>query len=191
MADFPRPLIQQPEVQKELNLGKEQIQKIDQFVRGVREKQQQELQELRNLPPSERRRKQADLAGKVTQEIQRRLTEVLKPKQARRLEQIRRQQQGLRAFEDPEVEKALHLTGEQKNRLKTINADAAREARMLFRSGTPSSFQETMTKIETIGHQAVAKAVALLTDEQKKIWQELTGKPFELHSEQPRIRPPE
>ena len=190
-ADFSKALIQQPEVQKELDLGKQQIQKIDQIVSGVRDKQRQEWDELRNLTPSERRRKQADLAAKATREIQRRLTEVLEPEQARRLAQIRRQQQGLRAFTDPEVEKALHLTGEQKSRLKMINADAAREARILFRTSTPSGFQETVKKIETIGRRAVEKAAALLTEEQKKIWQGLIGKPFEVHSESPRTRPPE
>jgi hypothetical protein len=188
--NFPEALLQHADVQKELNLGEGQIRKIDQIIRVVREEERQGLDELRDLNPSERRRKQADLAKTAMQEIQRRVTQLLEPKQARRLEQIRRQQQGLRAFADPEVQKALHLTGEQKSRLKMITADAAREARMLFRVPGQSGFEESVKKIETISRKALEKAVGLLTDEQKKIWQEMVGKPFEVRSEPARIRPP-
>lgn len=105
-TDSAEVLLQHPEVQKELNLGKEQLQKIDQIVRTLREKQQLEVDRLRDLSPSEHRRQQADLAKTYVQEIQTRVRDVLEAKQARRLEQIRRQRQGLRAFADPEVEDA-------------------------------------------------------------------------------------
>jgi hypothetical protein len=183
-------LMQSPEVQKELHLDKEQVQKIDELVRVVREKHTHDWDELRSLAPAERRRKQSDLAKTISQEIRRRLAEVLTPKQAKRLEQIRRQRQGLAAFTDPKVEKALHLSDEQKSKLKRINADAAQEARMVFRAGAPSSFPEKLTKIEAIGRKAVEKAVALLTDEQKKTWRELIGKPFAGQAEPSRIRSP-
>jgi hypothetical protein len=187
-ADTPEALLQYPEVQKELNLGKEQIQKIDQIIRRVREEQQQKVDELRDLTPVERRRKQADLATMAMQEIQRRVALVLEANQATRLEQIRRQQQGLHVFADPEVEKALHLTGEQKNRLQMISADAAKEARVLFRTGGQSGFEDTVRKVETIGRNAVEKAATLLTDEQKKIWQKLIGKPFPMRSQSALLR---
>lgn len=62
---------------------------------------------------------------------------------------------------------------------------------MLFRIPGQSSFEETVKQIETISRKAVEKAVALLTDDQKKIWQELIGKPFTVESQPPLIRPPQ
>jgi hypothetical protein len=186
----PEELLQHADVQKELKLSSQQMQKINQVVRAVREKYQQEFEKVRTLSPEERRRKQTDLVKTVSQEIMSALTNVLEPGQAKRLEQIHLQQQGLKAFADPKIEKALRFTDEQKTKLKTIRDDAAKEARALFRAGAQSNFQEALKKVEQVRGEAIAKSLALLTKEQKQLWQELIGAPFQVPAPAPLIRPP-
>ena len=56
--------------------------------------------------------------------------EVLQPAQMKRLQQIDLQQRGALAFQETEVIKALQLTENQQDLVKTINADAAKEMRL-------------------------------------------------------------
>src|SRR5437870_1041883 len=79
---------------------------------------------------------------------------------------------------------------EQKNKLKIIADETAKEARMLFFAGTRVSFPEAMKKVDTVRRKAVDKGVAILTEEQRKAWDELVGEPFEVPSERPLIRQP-
>jgi cysteinyl-tRNA synthetase len=183
--------LQHSDVQTELKLSSQQIQKINQIMRDVREKHKEDFDRLRQLGSEERRRQQADLTKIVSQETMKALRQVLDPGQARRVEQIHLQRQGLGAFADPKVETALGLTADQKNKLKVIGEDVAKEVRMLFRGRAQSNFQEALRKIDKVRSTAVEKGVALLSDEQKKVWQELLGEPFQVKSEQPLIRPPD
>jgi hypothetical protein len=181
-------LLQHPEVQTELKLGSQQIQRISKIAREVREKHKEDFDRLRNLGLQERRRQEADLTKAVSQEIMQALGDVLQPGQAKRVEQIHLQQQGLRAFADSKVEKALRLTDEQKNKLKISVEETAREVRLLFGPRSQNTFQQALKKAEAVRGTAVQKGVVLLTDEQKKAWQELIGEPFQVKSDKPLIR---
>jgi hypothetical protein len=186
----PEELLQHADVQKELKLNSQQLEAINQAMRTFGEKYQRDFDKIRNLGPQERRQKQAELVKTISQEIGNALTHVLEPRQAKRLEQIHLQRQGLQAFTDPKVEKALRLTGEQKMKLKTIRDDAAKEARALFGGRAQGNFQETLKQVEQIRGKALEKSVALLTAEQKQIWRDLTGEAFAVQAAPPLIRPP-
>jgi hypothetical protein len=56
--------------------------------------------------------------------------------------------------------------------------------RELFSGG--GDMQENMQKMRSLNKEYVGKAVGSLTDEQKKTWTELTGKPFEVKFEMQR-----
>jgi hypothetical protein len=183
-------LLQHPDVQMELKLSSEQIQKISQVAHAVREKHNEDFDRLRNLDAKERRRQEADLNNAISQELMQALGGVLLPGQAKRVQQIHLQRQGLRAFADPKVEKALRLTDEQKNKLRIITEDVAKEVKMLFSPRAQNSFQQALKKTEEVSRTAVEKGVALFTDEQKKAWHELIGEPFQVKSEQPLIHRP-
>jgi hypothetical protein len=187
---LPDQLLQHPDVQEALKLTPQQVKRINEIRRAVHEKHQKELDKLRDLDPQERRRGQAVLDRAVSQEIMQAVGRVLQAEQSKRLEQIHRQQQGLRAFSDPTVDKALRLTDDQRENIKKIGEDAAREARMLFRTVAQSGFPETLKKLEKMRRKAIEQAVALLTDEQRKVWQGLLGEPFEVKSAPALIRQP-
>jgi len=175
-------LLQNVSVQKELKLTDEQIKKSKEAANQVRQKYQEAFSKIRELTQEE----QNELRKKVSQETLQALKEVLKPGQVKRLKQIELQQRGLLAFQEPEVDKALKLTEEQKAQIKTLSEDLAREMRGLFQGG---DFQEAIKKVPVLRRQALEKGIAVLTAEQKKAWQELTGEPFEVKIEGPLIRP--
>jgi 2'-5' RNA ligase len=91
---------------------------------------------------------------------------------------------GIGVFADPEVQKALKLTDEQKTAMKKIADEARKEL-----EGLGGLKPENFLKARAIQKQSFEKAVTLLTEDQKKAWKDLLGKPFELKLDIP--RPPQ
>ena len=190
-------LLQNPGVQKELKLSDDQVKKITETTESIRDKHRDEFEALGKLEGDERREKGQELRKKVSEETQKALAEILKPEQNKRLKEITLQQEGARAFNDPEVQKALNLTDDQKEKIKTINEDAAKEMGDLFpprgrRGGggggappDPGAFKERMTKMAAMRKETLDKATSVLNDDQKKTWKDMTGAPFEVKFEFP------
>jgi len=113
------------------------------------------------------------------------LASVLKPEQSRRLKQISIQQRGSQAFNEEDVQTTLKLTDDQKDKIKTLNEDAGKEMREIFQNAQ-GNFREAGEKAGAVRKETMEKVLALLTDEQKKSWKEMTGEPFEVRFEGPR-----
>jgi hypothetical protein len=170
-------LVNNEDVQKELKLDKDQVDKAKTAVQNVQKKHQDEFTKLRDLGQEERREKTQELSRTVSEESLQALGEVLKPEQIKRLKQIELQQAGARAFIRPDVQKALNLTAQQKESIKTIEEDAAKALRELFTGGNAQGGRERMA---TLRKETTDKIQAVLTGEQKTTWKELTGEPFEV-----------
>ena len=130
-------LLMNPSVQKELKLSDDQVKKITETTESIRDKHRDEFEALGKLEGDERREKSDELRKKVSDETQKALAEILKPEQSKRLKEIQLQQEGARAFNDPEVQKALNLTGRSsalspKERKQTFTAVGSSHASMLF-----------------------------------------------------------
>ncbi len=192
----PGMLIQNQSVQKELKLTDDQIQKIKDASQSIADKHKDDFAALRNLQGDERREKGQELGKKVADETNQALAGILKPEQTKRYKEIMLQQEGARAFNGEEVQKALSLTDDQKEKIKTINEDAAKEMRELFPQGgrrgaggggggavDPAAFKERMTKFATLRKETMEKVTSVLTDDQKKVWKDMTGEPFEIKFE--------
>jgi hypothetical protein len=113
----------------------------------------------------------------VSEETLKALADVLKPEQLTRLKQIEVQQAGERAFTRPGVQAALKLTDGQKEQIKALTEDAAKQRRELFQGGNAQGSRDKMTALRK---ETLDKIQAVLTDDQKKSWKDLTGAPFEL-----------
>ena len=173
-------LLLNPGVQKELKLTDDQIDKGRTAVTKIWEKYQPELQALADLSAEERREKGQALMKKLTEEVTKATSNVLKPEQVKRLDQITLQQRGAGALSDADIQKKLKLTDEQKTKLKKITDDAAKSRQDIFAAGRGP---ETGKKMEAIRKETMEKATAILTDAQAKTWKEMTGTPFEVRFE--------
>ena len=189
-------LIRNEAVQKELKLDKDQADKAGEAATKVREKYNDEFTKLRDLENEERRTKSRELNNKVNEETIKAIGEVLKPEQMARLKQIELQQAGFAAYTRSDVQSVLKLNAEQTEKVKTITEAANTQIREAMgaggQGGRPPRGQGGAgrggagnEKVTAIRKETNEKLVALLTDDQKKTWKELTGAPFEV----PRTRP--
>jgi hypothetical protein len=166
-------------VQKELKLDDTQTEKAKELVQKINEEMRPKRQGLQDLEPQERMAKMQELNREANASVLKSAGDFLKPEQITRLHQISYQQQGLQAFNDPEVAKKLNLTDAQKADVKTIQDDSRQEMQSIMQ-GFQDDREGTMKKLAEFRKETLAKATAKLNDEQQKTWKELLGAPFEI-----------
>jgi hypothetical protein len=179
-------LIRNEAVQKELKLDSDQVQKAEAAVQKVQEKHSGDRAGLQDLSQEERREKMVSLNKTISEETVKALDGILKPDQIKRLKQIELQQRGEQALTDSEVQSQLKLTSDQKEKIKTIAADAAAERRELFQPGGGGDPQEAQKKMATLRKATMERISAVLTADQKQTWKEMTGQPFEVQMQRGR-----
>jgi len=168
-----------PNVQKDLKLTDAQVGKVQDVLRECRERHQDAYSALRDASPDVRWAKMAALTDTVNDEVKKALS--FSDEQSKRFDQISYQAHGLQAFAHTTVDEKLKLTEGQKSKIREIaeatrtafagafNKDASEQERTNARNKMAATQKENMTKVQ-----------ALLTDDQKKAWQELTGEPIEI-----------
>jgi hypothetical protein len=164
-------------VQQELKLDQGQIDKITVALKKVHDEHKADFAKLRdrNVPKEER----AALAGKIAKASKKAVKGILKPEQAKRFAQVRLQMAGVHAFVSPKVQKALKLTDAQKAELQAIDASFEKERQAMFQSAKGKGHQ-AFQQMVALRQEKMAAAMKVLTDEQKKAWNELTGAPFHM-----------
>jgi Spy/CpxP family protein refolding chaperone len=190
-------LLQSKSVQEELKLAPDQIQKIREIPQSIYDKHREELEAAQKLEGEARRERVPKILLTINDEASKAQEELLNPQQKNRLKEITVQQSGPRAFLDQEVQKTLNLTDEQKDKIKTINENFQKQEFEIFprRGGGRASpgrggYQERFEKSDALRKESVDKILAILTDDQKKKYKEMTGMPFELkRAAQPSERP--
>jgi len=182
---FGQNLLTNKSVQEELKITKEQKEKIDEANKKIQDKQRDERAKLRDLSQEERREKAQALQKEATEELIK--AGDLTSEQKKRFAQIQLQQRRTRAFADAEVQKQLKLTDAQKETIKTALKEgedkATAETKDLDRR---TDFQKIREIRQKVGKETQGKIAAALTTEQKKIWADMVGEPFEVKFEQRR-----
>lgn len=106
------------------------------------------------------------------------LAEVLSPGQRRRLRQLGVQSQGLFALKDPDIANELALTPPQRLAIRRIEREAFAKAFGPEHERGHGSRDKHRWHKECF-QEAMARAVALLTDDQRERWDEITGQRVE------------
>jgi Spy/CpxP family protein refolding chaperone len=168
-----------PNVQKDLQLTDAQVKKVQETLREIREKHQSDYTALREASADVRSAKMVTLNETVSDEVKKALS--FSAEQSKRFDQISLQARGVQAFANPTVGEKLNLTTDQKSKIHEIveatrsssagalNKDASEQERTDARNKRAATQKENLTKVQ-----------ALLTDDQKKAWNELTGEPIEI-----------
>lgn len=230
-------LLNVPTVLDDLELAAESRPVVAEILRKSRDERDQATREKRGV--DWRRRRFVEIA----EDRERRLAEHLTAAQWRRLRQISIQTQGLFAFKDPDIVKALQLTAEQRLAIREVESE-------IFGSGFPRSIRipggppmpmggpdgrhppgpggpggprpdwrpdqpgprpphgpddhhpgdrhpgdrheegghgprDMRWKVKLSRRESVEKILALLTEDQVKVWRELVGEPFTSWDEGP------
>ena len=168
-----------PNVQKDLKLTDTQVKKVQETLREIGERHQEDYSALRDASPDVRWTKMATLNETVSDEVKKALS--FSAEQSKRFDQISLQAHGVQAFANSRVDERLKLTNDQKSEIREIveatrrsfagafNKDASEQERTDARNKRAATQKENMTKVQ-----------ALLTDDQKQAWKELTGEPIEI-----------
>jgi Spy/CpxP family protein refolding chaperone len=172
-------------VQKELKASDEQASKLDTLADQLTEKQREAFQGLGDLSPEQRREKGRELSRSLDTDLHKGLGNILSAEQVKRFDQIQVQAAGVNAFQMSRVEAELKLTGDQKSKIEDIVMDQGQSMREIFQS-TQGDREAATKKMTELRKQGMEKALAALTDDQKKAWKELTGEPFEVTFQPPR-----
>lgn len=182
----PGQLLMNKSVQEELKLDKEQVEKITAAVQKVREDMKDDIAKLREQDTS--REQRMEIAKKVNDATTKALADIVKPEQMKRLKQIRLQAEGTRVFMDPEVQKALSLTDDQKEDIRKTNEESFAKIREMFQDaqGDQEKMREIRTKMTAMNKENMAKITKSLKPEQQEKLKEMLGKPFEIKFEQRR-----
>jgi hypothetical protein len=197
-------LLQVKSVQEELKLSADQIKRIMELPQNVKDKHQKELQDLENELVNEEPRtkflKLHEMRQKIADEAQKGQEDILNDEQKKRFKEIQLQQLGAQAFYDRELQKGLNLTGEQIHEINNINAELSKQmGQMRQIPPAPPSVptpgqrrqipdaQEQRKKWDAFRKEGVDKVLTVLTDDQRKKYQEMIGAPFELKIERASI----
>jgi serine/threonine protein kinase len=160
-------LLTQESVQKDLKLSDDQVRAIA----GLAEKRK-ELAWGRRGPADEARR------GVDLEANEEACFEVLRPEQARRMRQVIWQQRGAHVFADPDVADALGLTPGQRADIKEIEEESWKAFFASMPHG-PGEKHPDFSKRDDFWKGVRDRLTAVLTDEQRAKWKEMTGEPFQ------------
>jgi hypothetical protein len=177
MMQVPARLLLQTDVQDELKLSTAQKDKLQNVVAKRNEKMKQSLGAA---PPLRQAVMQAAMqeALVVASQVERQL----KPDQTKRLRQLHLQSQGVQAFLQPAVHQRLKLTAKQSAAIREAGQKLQQQTQETFQGlapGQPGKRAEAMKKLAGLRQEAADKAVATLTEKQKKTWEQMTGPKFE------------
>lgn len=164
-------LIMMPAVQQDLQLDEGQIAKAKQVAGRMNTRFEQDMGKLKGLNEQEKAKRAAALAGPHYEEGMRELRTFLKPPQVERFDQILFQLRGTMAMLEPKIAETMQITNAQAQQVAAIVAQGMTEQRAAAKA-------KDQAKLKAIDAEANAKAVGLLSPEQKRTWDRLTGEPF-------------
>jgi len=175
-------------VQKELNLKASQGNVIGVGLDQVQRKYARQYQilavlkravDLKRKDPEEYEKEVKKVKKAVADDKMEVLKKNLKEKQMTRFKEVAFQVAVLGALNQPEVQSKLGLTSDQQDKLKTIRRDFQITRSELRKKVLARGKYEQYKKDWVAAHdEAKKKALDVLTDDQKKTWQTMTGKVF-------------
>jgi hypothetical protein len=174
-------LVMRDEVQQELQLVAEQLEKVQTLADEAREQIGSEMRDMfrqmRDLDEEERRARFGEIQARMQElngELEGKIKKVLLPHQFERLKQIevqaRIQRGGAEALTSGELAEALNLTDQQRERLEARAAEVQ---------------QELQDKIAQLQLEARNKMLDVLTAEQRAKLDSLMGDAFAVRDEAP------
>lgn len=177
-------LLANKSVQEEIKLTDEQKEKVATFSKESQAAMMEAFGKLRDLGQDERREAMTKLTKEATEKAEKFMKDTLKEDQVKRIKEINLQQQGVRAFTSEEVQTALKLKDDQKEKLKEIGDQLRKDTMELFQGGGGGRPDPAVQKkVQALGKEALEKALEVLDADQKKAFTEMTGKPFEVKFE--------
>jgi hypothetical protein len=169
-------------VLEELQLSNEQKQKVlEQFPDYV-QATMSVFEKLHDAKPEDREKQMHEHRQKSEQKLTAFLKDVLEDKQRTRLFQLQLQQAGVFALlGENEAFKPLQITAAQRQEFMAVVQDMQKQIQATIKAaGNEPKPEDILPQVMKIRKEHEATMETLLSASQKKGWQQLRGKPFEL-----------
>lgn len=174
-------------IQEELKLGEDELFLINKLVEDHRSESRALFAgiDFRSLSEEDRRSKFEEVAKKraeLVKESEKGLAEFLTETQAKRLDEIAVQLQGMHALTDDDVAKKLKLTSDQRKKVENALEAADEDRRKVFEElrASGGGFEGMREKMEEARRKSDAKVLTVLSADQQKQFDEMKGKPFDV-----------
>ena len=190
-------LLRSEKIQKELEITEDQQSKLEEMGRESMDSMRENYESLQDLSEEERRSKWQKFISESQEKLQKKLGEVLQPKQFERLEQIELQLQGPMTFVTPKIAKALDITKEQTEKIESILEEMwgkIREAmagiRDLSAEERREKFSEMREQMQKLNKEFGDKILEVLTSDQRDKFEKMKGEKFDIDPSElmPRFR---
>lgn len=175
-------LVYRDKVQDDLKLTSEQKEKLEGHLKDRLPDFMKFFEGLGEKKADEREKELKAFRQTAQEKLAPVLKDTLKADQTKRLRQLELQQEGaLALWESPEVGNELKITAEQRKQFMAIVQELQKKVGPLIKEAqSGGNAEEIGPKVMKIRKEAEGKLEALLTDAQKKQWQEMLGKPLKL-----------
>jgi Spy/CpxP family protein refolding chaperone len=172
-----------PEGKKELNLTEDQVAKVREVMRNLRETVREKNRALMELPAEERVSEFPKMIREADASAEKELRGILQEDQFERYRQITLQVNSINSFRQEDVLKKLELTDDQKAKIEAIMAEASEEMRQTQadrnRARQAGDLQApAFLKLREIRQKSQEKILAVLTEVQRGHWKQMIGKDF-------------
>lgn len=178
-------LLRLEQVQKEMKLSEEQTAKVKEVLEKLGAEMREQYTALREIEDRQQRmEKTAALSDEFDSKLREQLRDIVPREQMMRLYQIRMQVRPVvDSLSNRHVAGRLELSDQQKEELAAIAKDSQAKQSELYaamRGATDEQRSEVFQKLRQARSDADEKALAVLTAEQKKSFEEMKGEKIEL-----------
>jgi|GEM_PF-3936623 len=169
-------ILHAPNVQKELGLSKDQINKVHR----VMDEQRFRLRKNAEVLPRDLREKYGETLQKLESSLAAdiKYTVGMNDKQWKRFNQITLQKRGPLAFMDPDIQQELNLTDEQRENFVKIQDEFLKTCLTLIKAHV-GELEKLIEKTDPIDKEFIQKYRNQLTQAQLDQWISMTGAPCE------------
>jgi len=162
-------------VRNQLKLQPEQFQKLEKSYMDYYGKYKSSLGSLDKLNEQERTQKLNDLSSSFGSNVMKSAEGTLTPEQMQRFRQLDIQYRGYDALNDPDIQRKLKLTDEQREQLRKYGRQYNEQMNSIYKDNN----REAATKrYNDLRRQSSDRINSTLTEEQRRAWRDITGDPY-------------
>ncbi|MFO0866416.1 MAG: hypothetical protein U0744_17520 [Gemmataceae bacterium] len=133
---------------------------------------------LNQFSPDQREKQMSKAVSNFVSQTSKAAQDILKPDQYNRFRQMEMQYRGWNSFNDPQVQKELNLTQQQREQLQTYQNRWNQTMNQVY-SSTPQNREAAMKSYQDARLQYDKQVQQFLTPEQRRAWAQMMGDPYE------------
>lgn len=175
--NFPAPLFQQPNVGTSLNLTPAQTRQLAEMNTRLQADWGDRFNKTWSSTGRDRDASLQQLQSQYYDTWMKGTQNIFNDAQRQRYNQLNLQYQGPSAFLNPDMQKGLNLSDEQRTQLGQLRTQYDRQFQD-FRTVDPTRRDDAMKRWETMQKETSERMRSILNEQQQKTWSQMTGEQF-------------